>query len=83
MKTIDKKKEEEERKARAREYDKKIFGEYFEQVLTISKKMTEGFHIKGETVIGIAKLKNEEPLLVFAGRSRFVPFSEINFSGLI
>ena len=74
---------EEKRRKKAREYDQKIFGKYFEQVVAISKKMVEGFCVEGKAVIGIAKPENKEPELVFADRSRFIPFSEINFSGLI
>ncbi len=81
MANIDEKKKE--RKARAREYDKEIFGKYFEQVLVISKKMIEGFRIEGKTVIGIAKPENKEPFLVFAGRSSFLPFSKVDFATII
>lgn len=78
-------KEEQERKKRALEYDKSVFGKYFEKVRIISNKiqksLPQGFSVKGKTVIGISKAENEEPRLVFASGSSLA-FSKVNFNSL-
>jgi len=74
---------EKERKEKARECDKKIFGEYFEKVSLILKKIEqsdpEGFYLEGKLVIGVSKAPKEQPKVVVLGFDS-IPFSEIDFT---
>lgn len=90
MTIIDEKKREEERERRSTDYNREIFGSYYGQVRFIFSKMKEaapiGLRIQGKIVIGITKPSDNEPQIILvseSGELNYVPFSEINFSGLI